>query len=59
MDYGCALSSLVVWAEEALLTTVGRYRRLAERTAQRLDFAVFDHDRAAVEMDTILRFGSR
>ncbi|MFI2474551.1 aminoglycoside 6-adenylyltransferase [Nocardia xishanensis] len=45
--------------ERALLATVGLYRRLAERTAQRLDFAVFDHERVAAELDTILRSGPR
>ncbi|WP_254893657.1 aminoglycoside 6-adenylyltransferase [Nocardia donostiensis] len=43
--------------EHALLATVGLYRRLDERTAACLDFAVFDHQRVAEELHTILRSG--
>lgn len=46
-------------AERALLATVGLYCRLAERTAEHLDFAVFDHERVAAELHTILCSGSR
>ncbi len=46
-------------SERALLATVGLYCRLAERTARRLDFAVFDHERVGAELRTILRSGPR
>ncbi|WP_063054042.1 aminoglycoside 6-adenylyltransferase [Nocardia arthritidis] len=46
-------------AARALLATVGLYCRLAERTARHLDFAVFDHERVAAELQTILRSGLR
>lgn len=39
----------------ALLATTDLYRRLAERTAKRLDFSVFGHERAADELRTILQ----
>lgn len=40
--------------ERALLATVGLYRRLAERAAERLDFADFDHGRVRAELHAIL-----
>ncbi|MBN6042189.1 aminoglycoside 6-adenylyltransferase [Amycolatopsis sp. 195334CR] len=45
--------------ERALLATVTLYRRLAERTAGRLGFPVFGHERVAAELHTILRSGPK
>jgi len=41
--------------EQALLATVSLYRGLAERTARHLDLPLFDHERVAAELHTILR----
>ncbi|AXB48430.1 adenylyltransferase [Amycolatopsis albispora] len=46
-------------SEQALLATVSLYRRLAERTARHLGFPVFDHERVAAELHTILRSGTK